>query len=110
MATTPAPAIQANAPLTAEALWSIPNIPGGGHYELVQGVLLDGKPSPTRSNEISGEMIRRIGNHVREHALGRFGGSAGGFTLQRDPDTVRAGRVIRPRRAGAGGPYAGWVL
>jgi Uma2 family endonuclease len=99
-----APAIHPVQLLTADDLWSLPDPPGDGRYELVRGVLVEVSPSSTRSNEVSGEMIRRVGNHVREHGLGRFGGSEGGFTLQRSPDTVRAPDVwfVRAERAPSG--------
>jgi Uma2 family endonuclease len=46
-------------------------------------------PSSPRSNEVAAEVMRRVGNHVREHRLGRFGGSEGGFLLEQGPDTLR---------------------
>lgn len=90
--------------VTADDLWSIPDPPGSSQYELVRGVLVEASLSSTRSNEVAIEVARRIGNHVREHKLGRFGGCEGGFTLQRGPDTVRAPDVwfVRGERVPAG--------
>jgi Uma2 family endonuclease len=68
----------------------MPEADDGTRYELSRGRLIPVSPSSPRSNEIAIEVARRLGNHVREHKLGRFGGSEGGFLLASDPDTVRA--------------------
>lgn len=90
--------------VTADELLHMPDPPSGGRYELVRGRLIEVGPSSTRSNEVAGELIRRLGNHIREHKLGRFGGSEGGFRLTKNPDTVRAPDVwfVRSDRVSSG--------
>jgi Uma2 family endonuclease len=91
-------------PVTADELWRMPDPPSGGRYELVRGRLIQVSPSSTRSNEVAIELARRLGNHIREHKLGRFGGSEGGFLLATNPDTVRAPDVwfVRAERVSSG--------
>jgi Uma2 family endonuclease len=90
--------------VTADELLGMPDPPSGGRYELVRGRLIEVSPPSTRSNEVAGELIRRLGNHIREYKRGRFGGSEGGFLLSSNPDTVRAPDVwlVRAERVSSG--------
>ncbi|MGH2600866.1 MAG: Uma2 family endonuclease [Dehalococcoidia bacterium] len=76
--------------VTADELLHMPEEEDGTRYELDHGRLIPMGSASPRYNEIAMEAARRLGNHVREHKLGRFGGSEGGFLLASDPDTVRA--------------------
>src|SRR5688572_14874352 len=90
--------------VTADELLRMPDPSNGTRYEVVRGSLIEVSPSSPRSNEIAAELTRRLGNHIHEHKLGRFGGSEGGFRLASNPDTVRAPDVwfVRADRVPSG--------
>lgn len=58
--------------------------------ELIRGVLVVREPAGGRHGRVAGTLARLIGNHVHEHGLGVVYGAETGFTLARQPDTVRA--------------------
>src|SRR5256885_6096481 len=60
------------------------------HVELVRGVLVVREPAGLRHGRVAMELARRLGNHVDAHRLGRVYAAKTGFTLAREPDTVRA--------------------
>ncbi|HEX4146706.1 MAG TPA: Uma2 family endonuclease [Pirellulales bacterium] len=75
-------------PITAEQLWAMPT--DGGRRELVKGELIRMNPAGGEHGVVVAELTWRLGQHVRQHDLGRVFGAETGFVLTRDPDTVRA--------------------
>jgi Uma2 family endonuclease len=57
--------------------------------ELVRGVLVVREPAGLRHGRVAMALALRLGNHVVPHGLGRLYAAETGFTLGRDPDTVR---------------------
>ena len=76
--------------------------------ELVKGVLVVREPAGGRHGRVAMETARRLANHVQAHGLGRVYAAETGFTLFRNPDTVRApdvafvrnDRLVDPEPAG----------
>lgn len=66
--------------------------------ELIRGVLVVREPAGGRHGRVAAEIARLIGNHVHEHDLGVVYGAETGFTLARQPDTVRAPDVAFVQR------------
>ena len=58
--------------------------------ELVAGHILVREPPGYRHGDVAARLLIAIGTHVYAHALGRVLAAETGFTLFRDPDTVRA--------------------
>lgn len=58
--------------------------------ELIRGVLVVREPAGARHGRVAAEIARLIGNHVHDSGLGVVYGAETGFTLTREPDTVRA--------------------
>jgi Uma2 family endonuclease len=58
--------------------------------ELIRGVLVVREPAGGRHGRVAAEMARLIGTHVHDNGLGVVYGAETGFTLAREPDTVRA--------------------
>lgn len=58
--------------------------------ELVRGRLVVREPAGGRHGRVAAEMARLIGNHAHDHDLGVVYAAETGFTLARQPDTVRA--------------------
>lgn len=78
-------------PMTAEELLAMPD--DGSRYELFDGELIRMNPTNLRHLQISGRLIRLIGNYVEEGNRGVVGGE-GGFVFRRDPDKVYAPDVV----------------
>ena len=74
--------------LTAEDLLRL-NIPNK-RTELVQGVLVVREPAGYQHGDIAMRLAAAIFAHVDAHDLGRVFAAETGFTLTRNPDTVRA--------------------
>jgi Uma2 family endonuclease len=68
------------------------------HAELVKGVLIVREPPGGRHGQVVMEVGRLIANHVADHGLGTVYAAETGFTLRRNPDTVRAPDVAFVRR------------
>jgi Uma2 family endonuclease len=83
-------------PLTAEELLYL-HLPDK-HAELVKGVLIVREPPGGRHGQVVMEVGRLIANHVTDHGLGMVYAAETGFTLRRNPDTVRAPDVAFVRR------------
>ncbi len=60
------------------------------HGELVRGRLIEMAPASWGRGMSGSNALLIIGNFVREHKLGRVFTAETGFTLSRDPDSVRA--------------------
>ena len=58
--------------------------------ELIEGVLYETSPSNTDSSAIVIRLAIKLGAFVYEHRLGILTGEAGGYHLERDPDSVVA--------------------
>jgi len=74
--------------LTADELLHL-HIPDK-RVELVKGVLVVREPPGLRHGRVAMELARRLANHADGRGLGRVYAAETGFTLFRDPDTVRA--------------------
>lgn len=74
--------------ITAEELLQI-HIPDK-RVELVRGVVVVREPAGLRHGGVVMELGRRLANHVTELGLGKVYTADPGFTVARDPDTVRA--------------------
>ena len=74
--------------------------------ELVAGHILVREQPGYRHGDVAARLIIEIGMHVRAHSLGRVLAAETGFTLFRNPDTVRAPDVafIRSERVPANSP------
>src|SRR6266487_6490792 len=92
------PSMSLPALLTADELLHL-NIPDK-RVELVKGVLVVREPAGSRHGRVAMELARRLANHVEGSKLGRVYAAETGFTLFRNPDTVRAPDVafVRTQR------------
>ncbi len=66
------------------------HMPGGKHYELIKGELIEMSPTNEIHGVLAQELAGLIWSHVRAHKLGRVFAAETGFTLSTDPDTVLA--------------------
>ncbi len=82
--------------LTAEELWKMPD--DGYRYELVKGVLRKMPPAGFEHGIRSVKIGRHLDAHVEKHGLGCVCGAETGFTIARNPDTVRAPDAAFVRR------------
>jgi len=74
--------------LTAADLQAMPD--SGRGYELVKGELQRMAPTSPKHGKIAARLIIRLGTFVEANELGEVYSSETGFTLEVDPDTVRA--------------------
>src|SRR5262245_35296855 len=74
--------------MTADELLQL-NLPDK-RTELVRGVLVVREPAGGRHGRVAMEIALRLGSHIKTHALGHVYAAETGFTLFRNPDTVRA--------------------
>jgi len=58
--------------------------------ELVHGKLVVREPAGLRHGRVALDLARRLADHVDARGLGKVYAAETGFTLARDPDTVRA--------------------
>ena len=71
----------------------------GKTAELVRGVLVVREPPGTAHGKTAAELLYRVMHHVKAHDLGAVFAQDTGFTIGRDPDTVRAPDVAFVARA-----------
>ena len=74
--------------MTAEELLRL-NLPDK-RTELVRGVLVVREPAGYQHGDVAMRLAAAIYTHVEAHGLGRVFAAETGFTLARNPDTVRA--------------------
>ena len=74
--------------MTAEELLRL-NLPNK-RTELVRGVLVVREPAGYQHGHVAAQLLAAIANHVNVNHLGRVFAAETGFTLARNPDTVRA--------------------
>lgn len=74
--------------LTAEQLFSYPI--DNARTELVRGRLFVREPAGLEHGDLAAQILITIGSFVRREKLGRVLAAETGFTLERNPDTVRA--------------------
>jgi Uma2 family endonuclease len=85
--------------------------PPNGRSELIAGRMLVREPVGYEHGRIAGRLLVALGSHVARHQLGDVLAAETGFTLRRNPDTVRGPNVAflttaqRPRATTRG--YAG---
>lgn len=82
--------------MTAEELLhaSIPD----KRTELVRGMLIVREPPGGRHGSVTMNLALRLGNHVERVGAGQLFAAETGFTLSREPDTVRAPDIAFVRR------------
>ncbi len=80
--------------VTAGELGRMPN---SRACELIEGVIKRMSPAGWKHGEVSADFVRRLAQHVKDQDLGKTFSTETGFTIARDPDTVRA----RTRRSSA---------
>jgi Uma2 family endonuclease len=90
------PSVSSPTPLTAEQLLRV-SIPGK-RVELVRGLLLVREPAGLRQGRVVATLSRRLSEHVEANGSGQVYVGDTGFTLARDPDTVRAPDIAFIRR------------
>ncbi|MBC7896481.1 MAG: Uma2 family endonuclease [Cytophagaceae bacterium] len=90
--------MHATGSMTAEELLHL-NLPNR-RTELVRGRLIVREPAGYRHGDVAMRLGVLIGTYVYQHKLGRVFAAETGFTLERNPDTVRAPDVafIRTER------------
>ena len=66
--------------------------------ELVRGVLVVREPAGLRHGRVAMDLARILANHIDARGLGKVYAAATGFTLARNPDTVRAPDIAFLRR------------
>lgn len=74
--------------MTAEELLTLPD--DGHSYELVKGELRMMTPAGFEHARIAGRIAVLVGQYANQHELGVILTAEPGFTLTRNPDTVRA--------------------
>ena len=89
--TPPPPAV-----ITADELLHV-RIPDK-RVELVRGVLVVREPAGLRHGRVAMDLARILANHVDARGLGKVYAAETGFTLARNPDTVRAPDIAFLRR------------
>jgi len=82
-------------PITAEQLLDMGDI---GRCELIEGAIIHMAPSGFEHGDISGDIAFQLNGFVRLHKLGKVLTADAGFTIRRNPDTVRAPDVSFVRR------------
>ena len=82
--------------LTADELLHL-SMPGK-RTELVRGVLVVREPAGYRHGVVAARLAMLLGSYVEARSLGQVLAAETGFTLTRDPDTVRAPDVAFVRR------------
>jgi Uma2 family endonuclease len=65
-------------------------MPDSRACELVEGVIRTMSPASWRHGNTSARLVGMLMQHVAEHDLGEVFSTETGFTIARDPDTVRA--------------------
>jgi len=97
---------------TAVDLYNMPD--HGGRNELVQGEIVPMSPASTMHGNIAMRLGAILWNYSEENDLGRVFAAETGFTLSRNPDTVRApdvAFVAKERIPAAGVPETGfWAV
>lgn len=98
--------------VTAVDLYNMPD--HGGRQELVKGEIVPMSPASTKHGLVAFRLAFEIGKFVEKEALGTIYAAETGFTLARDPDTVRAPDVAfvsADRIPEAGVPETGfWAI
>jgi Uma2 family endonuclease len=93
--------------ITAEELF---RMKGEGRRELVKGKLRTMAPAGFNHGIIIIKLARLLANHVEANKLGFVTGAETGFTLARNPDTVRGADIgfVAAQRVSASGRTAGF--
>ncbi len=94
--------------ITADELFHMTDI---GRCELVKGELIQLSPPGGEHGEVAGELFRLLANHVKLYRLGKVSPPETGFTIEHNPDTVRApdaGFVAKERVPPEGVPIKYW--
>lgn len=97
--------------LTAVGFYELPD--HGGRAELVKGELIAMSPAGTQHGKIASRLGRYVGNFVEDNDLGEVYAAETGFTIEEEPDTVRApdvAFVARSRIPPEGEPVGFWAI
>jgi Uma2 family endonuclease len=73
---------------TADELLRMPD--DGYRYELLRGELIKVSPAGFLHGAVVARLTSRLEQHVAQHNLGSVTGAETGYSLEQDPDTVRA--------------------
>lgn len=76
--------------LTAEDLYTLPEPPNGGHYELLDGELVEMAAAGWEHGRVMGTVSFLLMTYVIPRGLGAVASGDVGVILRRDPDRVRA--------------------
>ncbi len=105
------PALKTKTTVTAEDFYNLPD--HGGHNELVKGEIVPMSPAGTQHGKIAMRIGAFMWRYVEEHDLGEVYAAETGFTIEEDPDTVRApdaAFVARDRIPPEGEPAGFWKI
>lgn len=80
--------VEQRAPMTAEELLTMPD--DGMRHELVRGELTTMAPAGWEHGVVSARVVELLSSFVRAKGLGVVLTTDTGFTIEREPDTVRA--------------------
>jgi Uma2 family endonuclease len=81
--------------ITAEELFDMGDI---GPCELIKGEILYMAPAGAEHGDLAAELLLRVKMHVDANRLGKVFSTDTGFTIARNPDTVRAPDVAFVRK------------
>src|SRR5687768_105646 len=89
--------------ITAEALLGMGDI---GRCELIYGELVMMSPAGAEHGVVAARFVRYLSEFIDQHDLGAVFSSETGFTIERDPDLVRApdASFVRRERIGSSIP------
>jgi Uma2 family endonuclease len=111
------PALEQQKPFQEKKVWTADDLlalaDDENRYEIVRGELMMMTPASVRHGKFAARLVRAIGSHVEQHALGEAYTAEPGFQLEAKPLTIRAPDVAfvrRERIPPAGEPEGFWAI
>jgi Uma2 family endonuclease len=111
------PALEQQKPFQEKKVWTADDLlalaDDENRYEIVRGELMVMTPASVRHGKFAARLVRAIGSHVEQHALGEAYTAEPGFQLEAKPLTIRAPDVAfvrRERIPPAGEPEGFWAI